>query len=242
VKYDNCGSHAPVTSPSVLIVSDVLLYREGVASGLSRSGVLIVASTANCDEALRAITDLGPDAVLLDVSSPEALQAARQIRLAAPGILIIGFGIMGGESRELACAEAGLVGFVGHDGTIDELVATVQSAFRGEVRCSPRLAALLCHRITTLYEGRTDLPVRLTRREREISCLITDGLSNKEIACELKLGPATVKNHVHNILEKLKVTRRAAVSARLRLTIPPGVHQQGGPVEAAVHRDGDTRA
>jgi DNA-binding NarL/FixJ family response regulator len=58
----------------------------------------------------------------------------------------------------------------------------------------------------------------LTRREREIMPVIAQGLTNKEIARSLGLGPATIKNHVHNILEKLGLRRRGEIAAQARLT------------------------
>jgi two-component system, NarL family, nitrate/nitrite response regulator NarL len=108
------------------------------------------------------------------------------------------------------------VGFVGRDGTLAELATAVERALAGEVRCSPKLAALLCERVAALAGRMGDVPSGLTRRERQIADLVADGLSNKEIAIELRIGPATVKNHIHNILEKLHVPRRGAIGSRLR--------------------------
>ena len=84
--------------------------------------------------------------------------------------------------------------------------------------CSPRVAALIFNRIANLSNGPlTDLAdAPLTRREREIAVLIARNLPNKEIAQHLRLGPTTVKNHVHNILQKLNIHRRVDV-ARLQL-------------------------
>jgi DNA-binding NarL/FixJ family response regulator len=104
-----------------------------------------------------------------------------------------------------------VAGFVGLDGSIADVVAAVQSAIRGELECSPRTAGMLLRRVSaasTLDE--------LTRREREIMRLMTDGLSNKQIARALDIRVATVKNHVHSILGKLGVQRRGEVAAGAR--------------------------
>ena len=91
------------------------------------------------------------------------------------------------------------------------------SVARGEMLCSPRLAATLLRRVATLARGTRRLgPVQLTPRELEIVELIDEGLSNKAIATRLSIELATVKNHVHNILEKLEVSSRAAAAARVR--------------------------
>lgn len=81
-----------------------------------------------------------------------------------------------------------------------------------------RVAALLCQRVASLAGGGAGAEEAspLTRREGQIAELVADGLSNKEIAIELRIGPTTVKNHIHNILEKLGVPRRGAVGSRLR--------------------------
>jgi two-component system nitrate/nitrite response regulator NarL len=96
----------------------------------------------------------------------------------------------------------------------------VRSVTRGETLCSPRIAATLFRRVAALAADRRvgdeRTLRRLTRRERQIVDLIADGLSNKEIAHRLQIEFATVKNHVHNILEKLQVTRRADAVAALR--------------------------
>jgi DNA-binding NarL/FixJ family response regulator len=133
---------------------------------------------------------------------------------------LVGFGIAGGAEEVLACAEAGVTAFVDSNGTVHELVGAVESALRGELLCSPRITALLCDRLASLAGTRNEMTEPLTRREREIAALIAEGLSNKEIASDLRIGPATVKNHVHNILEKLKVRRRAAVAALWREVAP----------------------
>jgi DNA-binding NarL/FixJ family response regulator len=84
--------------------------------------------------------------------------------------------------------------------------------------CSPRLAATLLRRVAVLAADRAQprVEARLTARELEIVELIDEGLSNKEIASRLCIEVPTVKNHVHNILEKLDVRGRAEAAARVR--------------------------
>jgi len=84
--------------------------------------------------------------------------------------------------------------------------------------CTPRLAAMLLGRVATLAQERRVPSAldELTAREREVVELLGEGLSNKEIASGLQIEVATVKNHVHNILDKLHVTRRAEAAALAR--------------------------
>lgn len=202
--------------PQVVVASNVLLYREGLAASLQRDGRLEVAAAASCSEAFSVALRLAPCALLLDASTEAGLALARRFHAACPSIRLIGFGISEEGGDVIACAEAGLVAFVDRNGTVDELIAAVLGALRGELACSPRVAAMMCDRLASLAVTRSETGAPLTRREREVAALIAEGLSNKEIAIDLRIGPATVKNHVHNILEKLNVRRRAAIVSRLR--------------------------
>jgi len=204
------------SAPRVVIVSNVLLYREGLVASLARDGRLHVVAALSAPDALVALATVPADALLLDASMPNGLGLARELRASYPAMRLIGFGIAGSAASLLACAEAGLAAFVDRNGTVDALVNAVQSALRGELTCSPQVTAMMCDRLASLAGIRSETAEPLTRREREVAALIGEGLSNKEIAIDLRIGPATVKNHVHNILDKLNVRRRAAIAGRLR--------------------------
>ena len=119
------------------------------------------------------------------------------------------------EYELVACAEAAIVGYVTRDHSSAELRAVVASVARGEVVCPPRIAAMLLRRVAALAGGPDSNlgQTHLSHREREIVRLIGRGLSNKEIARDLGVEIATVKNHVHNILNKLRVHRRSDAAA-----------------------------
>jgi DNA-binding NarL/FixJ family response regulator len=198
------------TSPGAVIVSDVLLYRDGVAAGITQLGDIGVVGVCGSVDALAALTQHKPDLVIMDMSRASDFRLPRMMAAARPATPIVGFGV-GNHDEAIACAEAGIVAFVGADGTIEDLNRTALLALEGKVECSPALTAKLVQRLAALAEGGAPNPATLTRREREIACLIDDGLSNKEIASSLNISPATVKNHVHTILEKLNIHRRNAI-------------------------------
>jgi len=213
----------PVTwMPRVTIVSDVLLYREGLAASLLRDGRLSVLDLASSTDALPAISRNLPDVALLDGGMEDFLGLARRIRAHFSAIRIVGFGIAGGADRFVDCAESGLTAFVHSKGSVGELVTAVHGALKGELSCSPEVSAMMCERLARLAAGGNHRPDALTLREREVAVLVGQGFSNKEIAKDLRIGPSTVKNHVHSILEKLNVRRRSAVAHQLGELPPMG--------------------
>lgn len=203
----------------VAIIAEVRLYREGLASNLaSRRNLVIVGTAGNAAGALALVASTQPDVVVLDMATPESLHIVDVIGRDAPNVKIIAFAVEESAPEILACAEAGVAGYVPSDGSTDELVAMIENVAGGEIRCSPRMAAMLFGRLASLAKGGVEQlgTATLTSRERQIVALIDDGLSNKEIAVRLSIEVATVKNHVHNILEKLHVKTRAEAAARLR--------------------------
>lgn len=220
----------------VLIVTDIRLYREGLAQMLGRAECLeVVGAVARCEDALASIALAAPDIVLLDLGTPDGLSAIGAIRMAAPNVGVVALAVAEVEGDVLACAEAGAVGYVLREASVDDLVTVLQSVARGEAICSPRIAATLFHRVAALSAARGSQPslLLLTGREREIIRLLDHGFSNKEIARQLGIEVATVKNHVHNILEKLRVHRRGEAAARIRgpVSLNRGVHP---PAEGTV--------
>jgi DNA-binding NarL/FixJ family response regulator len=135
-----------------------------------------------------------------------------------PSIKVVALGVPEIDSEIIACAEAGISNYVTRQGSISELIRAIQDAVRGELRCPPKIAASLLQQVGSLSAERSPLeePSRLTPREMEIVHLIDLGLSNKEIAAQLFIEVSTVKNHVHNLLDKLNVRRRGEAAARLR--------------------------
>jgi DNA-binding NarL/FixJ family response regulator len=117
------------------------------------------------------------------------------------------------EIEIINCAEIGIAGYVPRDGSASDLVASIESAARGELRCSPRIAGVLFRKIAALSRTRTNGGQEvLTAREAQILRLLQRGLSNKMISRDLGIGLPTVKNHVHSVLVKLGLQRRAQVA------------------------------
>jgi DNA-binding NarL/FixJ family response regulator len=203
----------------VLVVADVCLYREGLADLLDRRDELeVVGMAASVREAVEQAQRSRPQVAVMDLRTAAGPAAVRDLTGAVPGLRVVALSIVEEPDEVIAWAEAGISAYVSRDGSIDDVVGAITAAVSGELACTGRIAAALLRRVTVLSaENDADLPAaRLTRREREIVALIDEGLANKEIATRLQIQVPTVKNHVHNVLEKLGVRRRSEAARRLR--------------------------
>jgi two-component system, NarL family, nitrate/nitrite response regulator NarL len=204
---------------TVFILVQVRLYREGLEQHLVRyPAVEVVGSAPSAADALPSLRRLHPEVLLLDLGLEASLRFAPLVRGALPGTRLIVLGISGASPDVIACAEAGIRGYVTREATLADLVATIERTARGEAVCPPTITASLFERIAVLANARRDRPRpvdQLTNREVEIVRLIGQGMSNKEIASALCIAVPTVKNHVHNVLSKLNLQRRRDLTGYL---------------------------
>lgn len=205
----------------LVIHSHIRIYREALASLLGTQREFeVVAVTAAMSECLFAVRRTAAEMLLLDTGAPEALELARRQERSAHSPRVIALGLPEDDDAVVAFAEAGMAAYVAREDSAADLVETMYGAARGEAHCSSRAAGLLLRRVATLAADRREPvqrpAIRLTRRELEIGELVDAGLSNKQIALRLGIELPTVKNHVHNILEKLDVARRGEAAAALR--------------------------
>jgi two-component system, NarL family, nitrate/nitrite response regulator NarL len=203
----------------LLILGEVGLYREALAGSLGRDDRFEVAAVAaGVEEARAALERVEADVILVDTRMPQGVDTVRALAAAAPQVKLVALAVPEVEGEVLAFAEAGASAYVTVDGSMSDLASVVHSVERGEVVCSPGMAAGLFRRVAVLSRDRQLDPIdeKLTARELDVLRLIEKGLSNKEIAAELSIELPTVKNHVHRILEKLHVHRRSEAAARAR--------------------------
>jgi DNA-binding NarL/FixJ family response regulator len=231
--------HAPLAAalrsdkPRIIIISNVRLYREGVGLSLARNDTTELLATGDSDQAYSLIGELRPDVILLDSLLIDASALPRRMREIAPQLKIVAFAVSQDDRDVVACAVAGISAYVSCDGSAEDLIVAVHQAMRGEFVCPPRITALLLGHLAAISAGRSASASVLTQREMEIVPLVEQGLSNKEIARQLRVGTATVKNHIHNILEKLQLRRRGEVGAHLRREgAAPSPRKPGGGGDA----------
>jgi DNA-binding NarL/FixJ family response regulator len=207
----------------ILVAIGVRLYREGLSETLGRhEGFEVVALAADYNVALERSYELQPDIVFLDISMPGGLRLVHELHAVAPDAAVVATAVAETDVEIVACAEAGVAGFVTRDQSLAEAVRVLESVACGESPCSPRTAAALLRRVAVLSAQREPPgpPDGFTPRESQIAGLIARGRSNKEIARELCIEISTVKNHVHHMLEKLGVRGRAEAAARVRAHLP----------------------
>lgn len=208
----------------VLIVDDAPLYREILSDVLAcQPQIGSVATAPDLRSALRHLATSSQDIILVNTAMKDGRAVVRAIRDAATQVPIIALAVGENEEEVVAWAEAGVAGYLFREESLADLLAVIQSAVRGETLCPPHITAALLRCVTRLASQRELHPEvsRLTVREQEVVRLIDEGLSNKEIARRLTIEVRTVKNHVHNILEKLQVHRRGEAAARMRMDSRP---------------------
>jgi two-component system, NarL family, nitrate/nitrite response regulator NarL len=202
----------------ILIVSDVRLYREALASRLDQHDHLAIVGAVDCSGAVREVCRFKPDLVLLDIGEWHGLDLATTLLRQQPDLGIVAIGVPEIAGSAFAATCRGIAGFVPRDGSVDDVIAELDrltACTRVEqIPIAP--SAEVPHNTAKSIIAPRSRAGELTPRECEILEMIELGLTNKDIARRLGIEVGTVKNHVHNILEKLNVRCRNQAAHRLR--------------------------
>ncbi len=204
----------------VLIVDDHDLFRSGLRNLLEEEGVNIIGEAAAGQEALQIVRELAPDVVVMDLNMPGmgGVEATRHISSIAPLTRVLMLTISDQDNDVIDAILAGACGYLLKDSSIQDLMAGIRAAARGESLISPTIAAKVLQRIrasSSQPEIESTIRSELSDREIQVLKLIANGKDNAMIAGELHISPKTVKNHISNILMKLQIENRiqAAVYA-----------------------------
>jgi DNA-binding NarL/FixJ family response regulator len=203
-----------MSEPRVLIVDDHQLFRAGVRSELDPL-LEVVGEASGVEEAVRAIRELDPEVVLLDVHMPDGGGVEVIRRVAAeverpPRFLALS--VSDAAEDVIAVIRAGARGYVTKNISGDELADAVRRVEGGDAVFSPRLAGF----VLDAFAGPAPQPESeldaLTPREREVLQHIARGYMYKEIALRLDISPKTVEAHVSSVLRKLQLSSRHELS------------------------------
>jgi two-component system, NarL family, response regulator LiaR len=199
----------------VLITDDHAVVREGLRTFLElQDGLEVVGEAGDGEQALTQAQQLAPDVILMDLVMPrlDGVAAMRRLRECAPGSRVIVLTSFLDDERLMPAIEAGAAGYLLKDVAPAQLAQAIRAAHAGETMISPtvatRLVQAIAQRAARPPIATSPGPELLTRREREVLELITQGYANKRIARELAITEKTVKGHVGRVLAKLGVADR----------------------------------
>lgn len=198
----------------ILIADDHSLFRDGLRSLLASQGHEIVAEARNGREAVALAQEKQPDLVLMDISMPEldGLSATRQLASLMPEVKVVILTASEDDATLFDAIKAGAHGYLLKNLEADDFFALLDRASRGEPALTPTLARRLLQEFAKPVEKEKSEEEELTPREREVLELMVEGVtSNRKLAKRLNLSENTVKFHVRNILDKLRLHDRAQV-------------------------------
>ncbi len=209
---------SPMTLIRLLIVEDQTLMRQGLKTILDlEPGLRVIGEANDGEDGVRRALDLRPDVVLMDVQMPQlnGVEATAQLCHAWPEAKVIILTTFDRDDYVYQGVRAGALGYLLKDTPADQLIATIRRVHAGEVFIQPEIASRALREMMRPAEQTVE---PLSDREREVLVLLAQGASNKDIAEKLTITEGTVKNHVSNVLGKLRAENRtqAADIARKR--------------------------
>lgn len=212
----------------IMIVDDHILFREGL-TGLLRSqeDMEVVAECGTVQEAIAVARSIKPQVILMDFSMPDGtgLDATRAILSELPETQIIFLTVHDNDERLISAMRAGAKGYLLKNLSVTKLLASLRAMERGEAAISRTMMARILEEFAQSTPANSPSPsplVGLTSREIEVMRELADGITNQDIATRLYISENTVKNHIHNILEKLNLhNRREAIDLARKYGLAP---------------------
>lgn len=208
--------------------------RRGTALLLSvASDMECVGQACNGDEAVKLALLLRPDVVLMDLHMPVkgGVAATREITLALPGIHVLVLTTLDDDETVFEAVRAGAHGYLLKDASEEELLEAIRALRRGESRLTPQIARKVMDQFSRLARsGEASTARHLTRpggsaeheslsdKEEKVLSLITEGLSNRQIAQAMSLAEGTIKNYVSRVMDKLHANTRTELAVMARRT------------------------
>lgn len=197
---------------TVFLAEDHAVVREGIAELIRREpDMQVVGEAGDGEETVRQVRQLKPDIVLMDIGMPgvNGIEATRQIKQAAPQSRVLVLTAYDNPEFVTAMIEAGAAGYLLKNVRGKELTNAIRSAFEGESVLHPTIARVVFAQLRNPQARPAhEKPDVLSDRELQVLRKGAEGLSNKQIATLLNIGPRTVQTHWRNIFDKLGVYSR----------------------------------
>ena len=195
-----------------MLVDDHKITRDGLSALIDREpDMSVVGEADNGRQAVRAVQDLAPDVVIMDISMPDlnGIDATRQILAASPATRVIALSMYSDRRYVEGMLSAGVSGYLVKSCAFDELVQAILAVVGGRAYLSPNIAEIVIKDYARRAGAATDtgsLPVhRLSSREREVLQLLAEGHNSEQIAAKLYISIKTVSTHRRRIMEKLNL-------------------------------------
>ena len=203
----------------VFVFSVVRLFSETLSDSLKEDSKISDVSAGHLLERLAdEVIRFNPDIVLLHLVDESSLRDVRAVSSTVPKTPILALAVPETPDQVIACADAGIFGYVPPQTSVTELYSIMDMALKGECVCHPKIVGSLLREVRRRNEpeSKPTITEALTSRECEILNLVGRGFSNKQVANKLVISVATVKNHLHSIFNKLQVSSRAQAISLLR--------------------------
>jgi DNA-binding NarL/FixJ family response regulator len=206
----------------IVLVDDQSDFRAGLSAALSVEPALrVVGEASDGAEALRVVRSCDPDVVLMDLRMPvlDGVQATERLSREAPRVRVVALTTFDDDALLFAALRAGACGYLLKDVSTTTLVETVCSVARGDGGLAPAVTGRVLsefRRLSAMAPPVVALAHPLSAREVEVTRMLAEGATNKDIARALSVAEGTVKNHVTRVLEKLGVEDRTQAALRAR--------------------------
>jgi DNA-binding NarL/FixJ family response regulator len=203
----------------ILLVDDHHLVRNAIKSMLeSQDDFNIIGEASNGKEAVDALKKLNPKIILMDLNMPElnGIEATKLIKEAKPEIAVIMLTVSDTEISLSETLKAGATGYLLKDSTPEKLYSAIRHVSKGGALVQEDLMLKLLGEFKKLNEQSGQVINILTPREVEVLKLVAEGNANKLIGEKLFISEKTVKNHLHNVYEKLEVKDRVQAITKAR--------------------------